>query len=78
MRGGYSVYRVVLHDSTIKTQTVDRLMDLGALVEHDGNLIAMAVPNGTDLDVIVDYILGRKAKCVWGAQDGYVFEEASQ
>ncbi|HMK23535.1 MAG TPA: DUF4265 domain-containing protein [Terriglobales bacterium] len=73
-RGGYRVYRVLLHDPTKRSELVGRLLDLDALLEQDGNLIAVAIPPNADLDAIVDCILQGKREGFWGAQDGYVFE----
>ncbi|HXP68609.1 MAG TPA: DUF4265 domain-containing protein [Candidatus Dormibacteraeota bacterium] len=73
-RGGYSVYRVLLHDPSRKDAVIRHFLDLGALVEHDGDLIAVAVPPTANVDAIADYILTGKDKDYWGAQDGYIFE----
>ena len=73
-RGGYSVYRIFLHDSTKKDALISKLLDLDVLLERDGNLIAIAVPPTADTDAIVDYILKGKSEGFWGAQDGYVVE----
>ncbi len=73
-RGGYSVYRIFLHDSTKKDALISKLLDLDVLLERDGNLIAIAVPPTADTDSIVDYILKGKSEGFWGAQDGYVVE----
>lgn len=73
-RGGYSVYRILLHDQGKKDELISRLLDFDVLVEQDGNLIAIAVPPNSDSDAIVDYILGGKQRGFWGAQDGYIFE----
>ncbi len=74
-RSGYSVYRILLHDSTKKDELIHRLLDLDVLLGQDGNLIAIAVPPSADTDAIVDYILDGKRSGFWGAQDGFVFEE---
>ena len=76
-RGGYSVYRILLHDSTKKDALISKLLDFDVLLEQEGNLIAFAVPPAADSDAIVDYILEGKRKGFWGAQDGYVFEGSS-
>src|SRR5262249_48324624 len=75
-RGGYSVYRILLHDLAIKDEVIRKLLDLDALLEQEDNLLAIAVPPTADLDAIVDYILEGKHKGLWGAQDGYVFENS--
>jgi hypothetical protein len=74
-RGGYSVYRILLHDSTKKDELITKLLDLDVLLEQDGDLIAIAVPPTADNDAIVDYIFKGKSAGLWGAQDGYVVEE---
>ena len=74
-RGGYSIYRIFLHDSTNKERWITELLDFDVLLEQDGNLIAMAVAPSVDSDALVDYILAGKAKGLWGAQDGYILEE---
>jgi Domain of unknown function (DUF4265) len=73
-RGGYSIYRILLHDTAKKDQLIAKLLDFGVLLERDGNLIAFAVPPTANSDAIVDYILAGKKKGIWGAQDGYIFE----
>jgi hypothetical protein len=73
-RGGYSTYRILLHDPTKKDELIRELLDRGVLLEHEGNLIAIAIPPGADRDAIVSYLLEGKRKGFWGAQDGYVFE----
>lgn len=75
-RGGYSVYRVLLHDTAKKDDVVNHLLKFDALVEQNGNLIAFAVPPTADSDAIVDYILEGKRKGFWGAQDGYISENS--
>ena len=74
-RGGYSVYRILLHDATKKDELISRLLDLDVLLEQDGDLIAIAVPPTADTDAIVEYILDGKRAGLWGAQDGHVAEE---
>jgi Domain of unknown function (DUF4265) len=76
-RGGYSVYRVLLHDPARREELVSQLQNFGAVVEQEGNLIALAASSKEKLDQIVDYILEGKAKDWWGAQDGFVFEDTS-
>lgn len=71
-RGGYSVYRMLLHDPTKKAEAVGKLLDLGVLLEQDGDLIAIAVPPIADTDSIVEYILAGKRAGFWGAQDGFL------
>jgi uncharacterized protein DUF4265 len=73
-RSKYSVYRILLHDSTKKDEVISKLLDFEVLLEQDGNLIAVAVPPEADSDGIVDYILEGKRNGLWGAQDGYIFE----
>lgn len=75
-RGGYSVYRILLHESSKKDELIEKLLDCGALLEHEGDLIAIAISPNIDSDPLFDYILEGKAKGFWGAQDGYIFEEA--
>jgi len=74
-RGGYSVYRILLHDSKKKDELINKLLDFDVLLEQDGDLIAIAVPPTADTDAIVDSILKRKRAGFWGAQDGYVVDE---
>lgn len=74
-RGGYSIYRILLHDATKKDELISKLLDLDALLEQDGDLIAIAVPPTANPDAIVDCILKGKRAGFWGAQDGYVVEE---
>lgn len=73
-RGGYSVYRIFLHDLAQKEQAVNTLVKLGGLVEHDGKLIAIAAPASAD-SAVLNYILAGKREGLWGAQDGYLFEK---
>jgi Domain of unknown function (DUF4265) len=73
-RGGYSVYRILLHDQTKKDALVSRLLDFDVLLERDSNLIAIAVPPTSDSDAIVDYLLDGKRRGLWGTQDGYIFD----
>ena len=73
-RGGYSVYRVFLQDPSQKDKVIERLLDFDALVESEGNLVALAVPPTADSDALVDYILAGKERGSWGAQDGYISE----
>lgn len=75
-RGGYSVYRVLLHDAAKKHDLINRLVEFDVLVEQDGNLIAFAVPPTADSEAIVDYVLEGKRKGYWGAQDGYVSDDS--
>jgi hypothetical protein len=77
-RGGYSVYRVLLRDSTRKETVIKELLDRDVLLEHDGNLIAIAIPPTADGDAIVKYLMKGKRDGVWGAQDGYVFEGSKE
>jgi hypothetical protein len=74
-RGGYSIYRILLHESAKKDELMDKLFDFGTVLEHEGDLIAVAVPPTVKSDLVVDYILEGKGKGFWGAQDGYIFEE---
>jgi len=71
-RGGYSVYRILLHDSTKKEDLIRKLLDFDVLLEQDGSLIGIAVPPTADADAIVDYLLTGKRKGFWGTQDGHV------
>jgi hypothetical protein len=73
-RGGYSTYRIYLHDQSKRDEFITKLLDLGAVVEQNVNLIAAAIPLSTDSDAVVDYILEGKEKGFWGAQDGFIFE----
>jgi Domain of unknown function (DUF4265) len=73
-RGGYSIYRILLHDATKKDELIRKLLDLDVLLEQDGDLIAIAVPPPADTDAIVGYTLKGKREGFWGAQDGYVVE----
>jgi len=75
-RSGYSVYRVLLHQTDKKEELTNKLLDLDVLLEQDGNLIAIAIPPAADSDTVVDYVLEGKRKGFWGAQDGYVFEKS--
>ena len=75
-RGGYSVYRLFLHDPSQKEALIRELLELDALVESQGNLVALAVPPTADSDALVDYILAGKDRGTWGAQDGYIYEQA--
>jgi len=72
-RGGYSVYRILLHDWSIKKQTIKDLLALGAVVEHEGRLIAIAVSEVNGAGAVLEYILEGKRQDRWGAQDGYIF-----
>jgi hypothetical protein len=73
-RGGYSVYRIILHESSREEDLIRRLLNFGVLLERDGRLIAIAVPPKANLDAVVDYLLEGKAQGHWGLQDGYIFE----
>jgi hypothetical protein len=73
-RSGYSVYRVLLHDSAKKDELIRKLLNFDVLLEQDGNLIAFAVPPTVDAPAIVDYLLKGKKKGYWGVQDGFIFE----
>lgn len=73
-RGGYSIYRLFLHDVSKKDEAIRKLLDLDTLIEQDGKLIAIAVSSTADVDRVVEYILMGKEKGFWGAQDGYVYE----
>ncbi|HJU10161.1 MAG TPA: DUF4265 domain-containing protein [Candidatus Binataceae bacterium] len=73
-RGGYSVYRMFLHDFSRKEQTIKDLLALGAVIEHDGRLIAIAISEVNGPGAVLDYILEGKRQDRWGAQDGYIFE----
>ena len=73
-RGGYNVYRILLHDSKKKDELISRLLHFDVIIEQDDNLIAFAVPSTADLDTIVNFILEGKDKGLWGAQDGYICE----
>jgi hypothetical protein len=75
-RGGYSVYRILLHDLTKKDQLRSKLLDMDVLLEQDGNLIAIAVPPPADSEAIVNCVLQGRRDGFWGAQDGYVFEHS--
>lgn len=75
-RGGYSVYRLFLHDPSHKEVVIRELLELDVLVESKGNLVAVAVPPTADSDTLVDYILAGKDRGTWGAQDGYIYEPA--
>lgn len=77
-RGGYSIYRILLHDTTRKDELIRKLLDLDVLLEHEGDLIAIAVPPAADSDAVVDYVIDGKRRGFWGAQDGYVFEDDPQ
>ncbi|HLK03002.1 MAG TPA: DUF4265 domain-containing protein [Candidatus Acidoferrum sp.] len=72
---GHSVYRLRLNDKTDKDETISHLLGLGVLLEQNGRLLAIAVPPDANLDRVVDFILDGKARGLWGAQDGYIFEE---
>jgi hypothetical protein len=74
-RSGHSVYRILLYDPSIKDEWIRRFLDFGVLLEHDGNLIAIAVPPASDADALVSVILDGKNKGLWGAQDGYISDE---
>ncbi len=73
-RSGYSVYRIFLHDATKKENLINQLLDFGALVEQDGDLIAFALPPDANADAVVDRVLEGKHEGWWGAQDGYIHE----
>lgn len=74
-RGGYSVYRVYLHDPARRDELVAKLLPMGALIEQEKKLIAIAVPPGNKFDETVDYICAGKDNDWWGAQDGFIFED---
>jgi len=76
-RGGYSVYRILLRTIDNKQEVVKKLLDLGALVEHDEKLIALAVRHTGTEDPVLDYVLEGKRLGLWGAQDGYVFQQGT-
>lgn len=71
-RSGYSVYRILLHAPSKKEELITKLLDSGALVEQDKNLIAFAIPPTANSGVLIEYILAGKRGGLWGAQDGYV------
>jgi len=74
-RGGYSIFRLLLHDPPTKDEVIRKLLDLDVLLEHEGDLIAIVVPPAADLRAVLDYVVEGKRKGLWGAQDGYVFED---
>jgi len=76
-RGGYSIYRLLLHDSERKSEWIAALLDFDVLLEHDKDLIAIAVPPDINSDSLVDYILDGKSHGWWGAQDGFIFGDDS-
>ena len=71
-RGGYSVYRLLLHDSKRKAEVIERLLDFGVFLEHEGDLIAIAARRNVDSEALVGYIVAGKQANLWGAQDGYI------
>ncbi len=73
-RGGYSVYRILLHNAKKRDDLIDKLFEFNGIVEQEGNLIAFALPHTANFDKIVGYILKGKQKGYWGAQDGFIFE----
>jgi hypothetical protein len=73
-RGGYSVYRILLHDPSRQDELISKLLNLQMLLERDGNLIAIAVPPMADSDAIVDHLLEGKRAGIWGLQDGYIHD----
>lgn len=74
-RGGFSVYRILLHDSTKREVVITKLLEFDTLLEQSGDLIAIAVPPTANVDAIVDYLLDGKREGFWGTQDGYIFEK---
>lgn len=74
-RGGYSVYRIILHNPSKEAELIERLLSFGVLLEREGKLIAIAVPAKADADAVVDYLLEGKSQGHLGLQDGYIFED---
>src|SRR5436305_2796869 len=56
-RGGYSVYRVLLHDPAKKEELINKLLSFDALLEQDKNLVALALPPTADSSAIIQYLL---------------------
>ena len=75
-RGGFSIYRLLLHDSSRKAEWVAAFLEFDVLLEHDEDLIAIAVPPDADSEGLVTYILDGKSRGWWGAQDGYIFGDS--
>jgi Domain of unknown function (DUF4265) len=73
-RGGYSVYRIFLNDSSLADQLVTTVLEFDVLVEREGKLLAIAVPSTGNVDAIIDFLLEGKQDGSWGLQDGYICE----
>lgn len=76
-RGGYSIYRLFLHDSDRKAEWIAALLEFDVLMEQDRHLIAIAVPPDVDSESLITYMLDGKSRGWWGAQDGYIFGDDS-
>jgi hypothetical protein len=76
-RGGYSVYRILLHDISRQEELIGFLLNFNVVLEQDHKLIAIAVSQSADVDAVVNYLLDGKQKGSWGLQDGYIFEESA-
>lgn len=74
IRGGYSIYRIYLHDQSKKEALLEKLFSCDALVEITGNLLAFAVLDSNYSDALYNYIMEGKSLGYWGAQDGFIFE----
>ncbi len=73
-RGGYSIYRIFLHDSSLADQLVTSVLEFDVLLEREGNLFAIAAPSTGNVDAIVDFLLKGEQDGSWGLQDGYIYE----
>lgn len=71
-RGGFSIYRLLVRNEVNVDEIIDALVEMDALVERDGNQLAIAAPPGEKQDKIVDFILEGRRTDRWGAQDGYI------
>ena len=76
-RGGYSVYRILLHDLSTTDAAIKALLDFDVLLEHEGGLIAIAVSPQVNIDRLIDFILDGKDRGLWGAQDGYIADDVT-
>jgi hypothetical protein len=77
-RGGYSVYRVWLRDPNLGPALTRALVEMGAVVEQDGSLIALGVSPGVDDRAILEYLIEGRQRDAWGLQDGYISEVSSE
>lgn len=71
LRSGYSTVRLLISEKEDREKLIEQFTTLDTLLEFDGRLVALAIPNARFKDVS-EFVFNEKQKGRWDSEDGFL------